>query len=609
MNENRNGNEYHGNGHSAGATLPEKLPPQSLEAERSVLGSIMSDNAKLDEIETILRPEDFYREAHQSLYYVILHLANQGKGFDPVMVADELIRRDMLEGLGGMAFLRELCDSAIVANCVYHARIVRQASLSRSTIQIAREVERDGYLRILTPQQNLERAIGHFSALFEDVEGGSDQDDGIRDFPEQPGEAAFHGILGEIVREIDPQTEANLAAILIQLLVGFGSMVGRGPHWVHESDKHRLNLYLCLVGNTADGKKGTSWGYPRRILTSVDPSWGNRIIPGINSGPALIEQVADDETTRTGSFLRGMPDKRCLMYESEFTRLLAIFARDSETLGMVLRQAWEDDNLAALSKKNPVRATGAHVSVVAHVTPEDLQANLSLNDIANGLGNRFLWVCTKASKKLEGEGRLDWRRLDPHIEQLKLALEFGQRDIGLDNVPMGRTPTAQAFWLNQLGVLRKRRPGLLGAILARGPAQVMRLASIYAVLDQQKHIDVDHLKAALELWGYCVRSIDFIFGDRLGDKDADKLLAALEEAGEDGLTQSVIQRKVFTNHKDASSLAVLLRRMVRAGLIRREWKRTGARGPSACIWVIDTPPPPISANSLQSVSDNEPTPF
>lgn len=607
MSTNGNGNGYHSNGHPIGAALPDHLPPQSPEAERSVLGSIMTDNSKLDEIAEILKPEDFYRDVHQSLYHVILHLAHQGKGFDFVLVADELIRRDLYKSMGGPEFLRELCETAIVANCVYHAKVIKQASLARSTIQIAHEVTRDAYSRILTPEQNLERAISHFSALFDDVEGV--EDDGIRDFPEQPGEAAFHGIMGQIVREIDPFTEANLAAILFQLLVGFGNMVGRGPHWVHEADKHRLNLYLCLVGNTADGKKGTSWGYPRRILTMVDPTWGARIIPGVNSGPALIEQVADEETTRTGSFLRGMPDKRILMYESEFTRLLAIFARDSETLGMVLRQAWEDDNLAALSKKNPVRATGSHVSVNAHVTPEDLQANLSLNDIANGLGNRFLWCCTKASKKLDGEGRLDWRRLNPHIEQLKLALEFGQRDLGLDNVPMGRTPTAQQFWLEQLTVLRKRRPGLLGAILARGPAQVMRLAAIYAVLDQVKYIDVDHLKAALELWAYCVRSIDFIFGDRLGDKDADKLLAALEQAGDEGLSQSHIQRKVFSNHKDAETLNLLLRRMIRSGLIRRAPKRNGGRGPTAWIWYLDTPPPPPSANFANSFSENGDTPF
>jgi hypothetical protein len=277
---------------------------------------------------------------------------------------------------------------------------------------------------------------------------------------------------------------------------------------------------------------------------------------------------------------------------------LAIFARDSETLGMVLRQAWETEDLAALSKKNALRATGAHVSVVAHVTPEDLQSHLSLTDIANGLGNRFLWVCARASQKLEGDARFDWSRLEPHIADLRDAVEGAQR-FGADPIPMGRTATAQKYWQDALEGLRKRRPGLLGAILARGPAQVMRLASIYAAVDKTPSIGVDHLKAALELWAYCVRSIDFIFGDRLGDPDAERLLKALEEAGEHGLAQTDIQRRVFGNNKDAETLNVLLRRMIRAGLISRAPKRTGARGRPAWMWYLDPPLPPPKTNLLR----------
>jgi hypothetical protein len=395
-------------------------------------------------------------------------------------------------------------------------------------------------------------------------------------------------------------------AMLFQLLVGFGSMVGRQPYWVHEADVHRLNLYLCLVGNTADGRKGTSWGYPRRILTSVDPTWEDRIAFGINSGPALIEQVADQETTRTGSFLRGVEDKRLFMHESEFTRLLAIFQRDSETLGMVLRQAWETDRLAALSKKNPVRATGAHVSLNAHVTHDDLHSNLSLNDIANGLGNRFIWVCTRASKSFDRQPVFPWQRMDAKIEQLRDALEQLKE---WDDKPMGRSRTAQEYWVEQLGVLRKRRPGLLGAILARGPAQVMRLAAIYAVVDLSQTIDVVHLKAAMELWSYSIRSIDFIFGDRLGDRDAEKLLKALDASGGAGMSQTDIRRTVFGNHIEAASLARLLGRMVRSGLIRREDGRKNKTGPRACMWFMDSPPPAFSAHSSHSSPKNEATPY
>jgi len=524
---------------------------------------------------------------------------------DPISVAEELIRRDQFQATGGDDFLCAVTTAAPhAANCIYHAKVVRQKSISRQSIQISNDHNRAVYSQLFTAGEALERTINRLSSLCEGQE--PEESDGIRDFPAPPGEAAFHGVMGQIVREIEPYTEASSAAILFQLLVGFGSMVGSHPHWFHEADTHRLNIFLCLVGNTADGRKGTSWGYPRRILTEVDPTWENRIAFGINSGPALIEQVADEETTRTGSFLRGVPDKRLFMHESEFTRLLAIFQRDSETLGMVLRQAWETDRLAALSKKNPVRATGAHVSVNAHVTHDDLHSNLSLNDIANGLGNRFIWICTKTSKEIKRQVFFPWRRMDAKIDQLKDALEGISH---WDDTPMGRSATAQEFWEEQLGVLRKRRPGLLGAILARGPAQVMRLAGIYAAADLTKMIEIVHLKAAHELWAYSVRSIDFIFGERLGDPDAERLLAALEQASDAGLSQSKIQRQVFGNHKDADGLNILLRRMVRSGLIRRESRKPEKGGPAASMWYVDTPPPASNANYANNAPEIEVKPF
>jgi DnaB-like helicase N terminal domain len=596
-----NGN---GNGQTMGTAIANELPPQNLQAERWLLSGLLIDNEYFPEVLQEVSADDFYRDAHQVLFRAMTAIYERGDPVDAVSVVEELNRRDQFKSIGGDDFLVEVANAAPhAANCIYHAKVVRQKSISRQSVQISNDHTRAIYSNLFTAGEALERTINRLSTLCEGQE--PDENDGIRDFPAPPGEAAFHGVMGQIVREIEPYTEASSAAILFQLLVGFGSMVGRGPHWVHEADTHRLNLYLCLVGNTADGRKGTSWGYPRRILTDVDPAWENRIAFGINSGPALIEQVADEETTRTGSFLRGVPDKRLFMHESEFTRLLAIFQRDSETLGMVLRQAWETDHLAALSKKNPVRATGAHVSVNAHVTHDDLHSNLSLNDIANGLGNRFIWVCTKTSKEIKRQVFFPWRRMDAKIDQLKDALEGISH---WDDTPMGRSRTAQEFWEEQLGVLRKRRPGLLGAILARGPAQVMRLAGIYAAVDKVKLIEIVHLKAALELWSYSVGSIDFIFGERLGDPDAERLLAALEAAGTEGLSQSKIQRQVFGNHKDAPSLSILFRRMLRAGLIRRDYTPSKGGRP-ACMWVLDTPPPAKEAKEAEEVLGIDARPF
>src|SRR5437763_11481474 len=91
--------------------LGDRLPPQNLEAERSVLGSILLDNDVLHEIIPILSVADFYRDAHQVIYQAIREMYDRGKAVDAVTLADELIRRDQFAKIGGDETLREVIDS------------------------------------------------------------------------------------------------------------------------------------------------------------------------------------------------------------------------------------------------------------------------------------------------------------------------------------------------------------------------------------------------------------------------------------------------------------------------------------------------------------------
>ena len=90
-----------------------------------------------------------------------------------------------------------------------------------------------------------------------------------------------------------------------------------------------------------------------------------------------------------------------------------------------------------------------------------------------------------------------------------------------------RDDEARTIWCEVYGELSEGKPGLAGALLARGEAHVMRLALLYALLDKSELIRAPHLLAALALWGYAERSVYHIFGDNLGDPVADDLLRLL----------------------------------------------------------------------------------
>ena len=113
-------------------------------------------------------------------------------------------------------------------------------------------------------------------------------------FPELSTDA-LQGLAGDFVKTIEPNTEADNAALLIQFLTAYGNVMGRSAHFVAEADKHFTNIFCCLVGETAKGKKGSSLGHVLRVFQRVDEDWvDNCNHTGLSSGEGLIWSVRDE---------------------------------------------------------------------------------------------------------------------------------------------------------------------------------------------------------------------------------------------------------------------------------------------------------------------------
>src|SRR5262249_9150794 len=94
-------------------------------------------------------------------------------------------------------------------------------------------------------------------------------------WPAPLAEEALYGLAGDVVRTLEPGSEADPVALLVQLLAGAGSIIGRGPHFVVEADQHFGNEFFVLVGRTAKGRKGTSWGRVLQLLRAADSVWSD----------------------------------------------------------------------------------------------------------------------------------------------------------------------------------------------------------------------------------------------------------------------------------------------------------------------------------------------
>jgi hypothetical protein len=219
-----------------------------------------------------------------------------------------------------------------------------------------------------------------------------------------------------------------------------------------------------------------------------------------------------------------------------------------------------------------MRATGAHISIIAHITRSELRHLFAQVDAENGLANRFLWLAVRRSKLLPFGG--DPIDLGAKAHKLALAVEAARL---AGEVPLG--PDAAELW-GEGGVYRRLEadtPGLLGAVTGRASAQVRRLAMLYALLDFSPVVGKAHLLAGMALWDYCERSCRWIFGESTGDGIADDILAALRAAGDRGMSQSDISVNLFGRHIDAQRLKAALTLLRENGLVCSKEVVSGGR--------------------------------
>ena len=123
-----------------------KVPPHSIEAEQSVLGSMLIDPESWDKVAELVTDTDFYNRSHQTIYSAITRLLNRSAPVDLITVSEELEKHDELENAGGFAYLGELAkNTPSSANVVSYAQIISERAITRELIGVAHEIAEVGY--------------------------------------------------------------------------------------------------------------------------------------------------------------------------------------------------------------------------------------------------------------------------------------------------------------------------------------------------------------------------------------------------------------------------------------------------------------------------------
>ncbi len=355
-------------------------------------------------------------------------------------------------------------------------------------------------------------------------------------WPAPPTAAVYHELLGEIVNTISPHTEADPIAILSQLIVAFGAAVGRGAFFQVEATRHHPNEFMLLVGDSAKARKGSSWDHVHRLITQADRSIERRILTGLSSGEGLIFAVRDPAGHDPGH-----ADQRLLVIEPEFASVLKAASREISTLSPTLRSAWDGRPLAILTRSAPTRSSSAHISVIGHITQDELRRHITAAELSNGYVNRILLISCRRQRLLPEGGNpepLAGTGLDRMLAAaVKHAQTIGEVRLGDDG---------RELWHHAYRQLARPLPGIVGQITARSEAHVIRLALLYTLADGSSLIGPQHLTAALALHDYAARSAIWALAGATGRPLAEQIHAALT-ASPAGLTRSQISGVLHHN--------------------------------------------------------------
>ncbi len=118
-----------------------KLPPQHIEAEQSILGGILIENDAINRVVEILAPDDFYRDAHRTIFEALIVLSEKDQPADLITLTAELQKKEQLDSVGGTSYIASLIDAVpTAANIEYYARIVKEKAVLRKLITTSTEI-------------------------------------------------------------------------------------------------------------------------------------------------------------------------------------------------------------------------------------------------------------------------------------------------------------------------------------------------------------------------------------------------------------------------------------------------------------------------------------
>jgi uncharacterized protein DUF3987 len=379
---------------------------------------------------------------------------------------------------------------------------------------------------------------------------------------------ARYGFLGRVLDLIEPATEVRVGISALLLLTALGNQFGHKAWTVVEAKigehghKQYPTFLSATVGRSAKGRKGTAWALIQSLLNeALGPRWDSKKIMSIASGEGIIHSVRDRAVkTKEGKagnpivkcIDAGVSDKRKIIVVEEMAMIFNLASRGGNIILDVVRNIADGKDLQNPTKNNEEYATDPCISVITHITKDELLEKMGKSDATNGVLNRFLWGWATRSKKLPRGKKVDIGELGRELGEI---LSFAPGEVQLSEA-------AKPIWDAMYEYLNPDDPDhdtipIIDSVLSRGDMYLCRLALIFALLDRSYFIEPRHLQAAWAIWTFSEMSARRVFGAMITDSLSNKLIAILK----DGDKSSVQVRDALNRNATAHAITQAIQKL------------------------------------------------
>jgi hypothetical protein len=364
------------------------------------------------------------------------------------------------------------------------------------------------------------------------------------------GHAAGYGIAARFVEAIFQSTELERVALLLQTLSAVGCMMGRNAFYSNGLTSHYPNVNSIIVREHNNEPTDSTSTIVRELVRSIDPVWSkSHARSGLLASQQYVdlvrdpiyEQIGPAENSRPKLLSPGSRYKSVFVLES-IGSLLGFNGRKGEDLQNNIGYSYMGLPVWKSTGSRIFCATDATITINSVALRKDLEIlMLSKNRIAE-IGQFFLWSCIPQSAPCQitiSDIAVVVRKFS---QLFRRAIDFAKqhRQIRISQ-------DAEYSLSNIRSTYMHHRAGLYGLITDYAESHILRLALIFALLDQSPTISAQHLQAANAIWAYCDQSCQILFGTLSGCTLADKIELIIRNSGPSGISRTKLNNSLGRN--------------------------------------------------------------